>query len=38
VIAADIAAKRIEMNLPERLLELDAPLSEEEKRAQRRPQ
>jgi 16S rRNA processing protein RimM len=38
VVAADIAARRIEMNLPERLLELDAPLSEEEKRAQRRPQ
>lgn len=38
VVAVDVASKRLEMNLPERLLELDAPLSEEEKRAQRRPQ
>lgn len=38
VIAADVAGKRLEMVLPERLLELDAPLNEEEKRAQRRPQ
>lgn len=31
----DAAAKRLEMALPAGLLELDAPLSEEEKRAQR---
>jgi len=31
----DLAAKRIEMSLPEGMLQLDAPLSEEEKREQR---
>jgi 16S rRNA processing protein RimM len=36
LLAADVAGKRIEMALPERLLELDAPLSEQEKQAQRR--
>jgi 16S rRNA processing protein RimM len=30
----DVAGKRIEMQLPEGMLELDAPLSEEEKRTQ----
>lgn len=38
VVTADVAARRIEMALPERLLELDAPLSAEEKQAQRRSQ
>jgi 16S rRNA processing protein RimM len=33
---SDTAAKRIEMELPEGLLELDAPLSQEEKKQQRR--
>ncbi len=32
----DLRAKRIEMNLPEGLLDLDAPLTEEEKRLQRK--
>lgn len=36
VVNADISGKRIEMALPERLLEVDAPLSEEEKQEQRR--
>jgi 16S rRNA processing protein RimM len=38
VINADIGGKRIEMALPERLLEVDAPLTEEEKQAQQRPE
>jgi 16S rRNA processing protein RimM len=38
VVAADVSGKRIDMALPERLLEVDAPLTEEEKQAQRRPQ
>jgi 16S rRNA processing protein RimM len=38
VIKADLSGKRIEMALPERMLEVDAPLTEEEKRAQRRPE
>jgi 16S rRNA processing protein RimM len=38
VISADIGGKRIEMALPERLLEVDAPLTEEEKQAQQRPE
>lgn len=36
LLAADVTGKRIEMALPERLLELDASLNEEEKQAQRR--
>lgn len=38
VIKADVSGKRIEMALPERMLEVDAPLTEEEKQAQRRPE
>lgn len=36
LLAADVARKQINMALPERLLELDAPLNEEEKQEQRR--
>jgi 16S rRNA processing protein RimM len=36
VKSLDVAGKRLEMLLPEGLLDLDAPLSEEEKREQRR--
>lgn len=36
LLNADVEGKRIEMALPERLLELDAPLTEEEKQSQRR--
>lgn len=32
----DTAAKRIELELPEGMLELDAPLSEQEKQSQRK--
>ena len=35
VRSLDVGAKRIDMDLPEGLLELDAPLSEEEKQRQR---
>lgn len=36
VVNVELAAKRIEMSLPEGMLELDAPLSAEEKRIQHR--
>lgn len=36
LVKVDLAGKRIEMQLPEGMLELDAPLSEEEKRQQQR--
>jgi 16S rRNA processing protein RimM len=36
VVSADLVGKRIEMALPERLLEVDAPLTAEEKQAQQR--
>jgi 16S rRNA processing protein RimM len=35
LVQVDLSSRRIEMALPDRLLELDAPLSEEEKRMQR---
>lgn len=35
VIALDVAAKRLELKLPEGMLELDAPLSGEEKKVQK---
>ena len=35
VRSLDVERKRLDMALPEGLLELDAPLSEEEKRSQR---
>ena len=36
VVSADVGGKRIDMDLPDRLLEVDAPLTEEEKQAQTR--
>lgn len=36
VVRVDLAQKRIEMNLPEGLLEVNAPLTEEEKKLQRK--
>jgi 16S rRNA processing protein RimM len=38
IVRMDIAAKKIEMKLPEGLLELDAPLSQDEKKQQQRDQ
>jgi len=35
LVRVDLESKRIEMNLPEGLLEVNAPLSEEEKKQQR---
>jgi 16S rRNA processing protein RimM len=35
LVQVDVSGRRVEMALPDKLLELDAPLSEEEKRAQR---
>jgi 16S rRNA processing protein RimM len=36
LVQVDLAGKRIEMNLPEGLLDVNAPLTEEEKREQQR--